>query len=287
MARKKSMKRYPVERILNVGQDSPAAANAVADVGQLLSKVNHRLYRQSRYYECSVTIDADAGPEGTTVDVYALADTWWTQKSLQLAKSAWDASNAEEKEMLNGRVARWNDFRVDHGLTLSGGTGFLKPYLFNPSLAGGLFNAGEFDYAQVVDQNGVTRTFSWAISTSATQYSLMEEYDNAGNTDSDPTTPAIGPYSGLLPNLEAGAAAALQDNGNLPPYSQNGYGPRYWVKVGTLHLGTGRQRLSTGFFTAPCGYIALEGIGTVPSANVQIVCKGGDYKGVHAPSMLE
>ena len=286
MASRKKMKRYPVERTLNVGQSSPAALNAVADVGTMLSKVNHRLYRQSRYYECSVTIDADA-VEGTTIDVYALADTWWTQKALQLAKSAWDASNAEEKEMLNGRVARWNDFRVSPGVTLSGGTGSLNPVQFNSSMTPGNFTAGEFDFAQVVDQAGVARTFTWANTPGTTEYSLMEEYDNSGNTDSDPTTPAIGPYSGLLPNLEAGAAAALQDNGNLPPYNQNGYGSTYWVKVGTLHLGSGRQRLSTGFFTAPCGMIVLEGVGAVPNANIQIVCKGGDYKGVHAPSMLE
>lgn len=286
MASRKKMKRYPVERTLNVGQTSPAALNAVADVGEMLSKINHRLYRQSRYYECSVSIDADA-IEGTTVDVYALMDTWWTQKALQLAKSAWDASNAEEKEMLGGRVARWNDFRVSSGVTLSGGTGNLNPVQFNQSMASALFNAGEFDLAEVVDQSGVTRTFTWANTPTTSQYSIMDEYDNAGNTDSDPTTPAIGPYSGLLPNLEAGAASALQDNGNLPPYQQNGYGDHIWVKVGTLHLGAGRQRLSTGFFTAPCGLIVLEGVGAVPSANIQIVCKGGDYKGVHAPSMLE
>jgi hypothetical protein len=116
MARRKDMKHYPVVRKMQVGQPAPAAANAVADVGNLLSKVNHRLYRQSRYYECSVTIDADSA-EGTSIDIYALADTWYTQKGLMLAKAAWDASNAEEKAMLNGKVARWNDFRVEHGLS--------------------------------------------------------------------------------------------------------------------------------------------------------------------------
>jgi hypothetical protein len=286
MARRKESKRYPVQRTISVGQSAPAALNAVADVGNLLSKVNHRLYRQSRYYECSVTIDANV-VDGTTVDVYALADTWWTQKSLQLAKDAWDASNAEEKEMLNGRVARWNDFRVANGLTLSGGTGELKPIQFDSNIATGLFNAGEFDLAQVVDQTGATRTFTWANTAGASEYSIMQEYDNAGNTDSDPTIPAIGPYSGLLPNLEAGAAAALQDNGNLPPYNEAAYGNAIWVKVGTLHLAAGRQRLSTGHFTAPCGLIALVGIGAATAAEVQISVKSGDYKGVHAPSILE
>lgn len=286
MPRRKESKRYPVQRKMNVGQASPAAANAFGDAGQMLSKVNHRLYRQSRYYEMSVTIDSD-NVDGTTVDVYALADTWWTQKALQLAKDAWDASNAEEKEMLNGRIARWNDFRVSPGVTLSGGTGELLPVQFDSSIGQLNFTAGEFDYAQVVDQTGTTRTFTWANAPSASQYDMMAEYEASGNTDTDPTVPATGPYNGLLPNLEAGAAAALQDNGNLPPYNATGYGDAIWVKVGTLHLGTGRQRLSTGFFTAPCGLFVLNGIGTVTNAEVSIEVKGGDYKGVHAPSMLE
>ena len=281
MARK--TKRYPCEKTINIGQQSPAAPNAVADCGILLSKVNHRLYRQSRYYKVNVHIDANVA-DGSTIDVYALADTWWTQKALQMAKMAWDESNAEEKEMLNGKVARWNDFRVSAGLT---GTGFMDPIQFDSAGGQVRFSAGEFDNAQVVDQAGGTRTFTWANTPGSTEYSMMEEYDRSGNTSTDPTTPATGPYSGLLPNLEAGAAAALQDNGNLPPYNATGYGNGIWVKVGTLHLQSGRQRLSTGFFDAPCGLIRLDGIGTIPSAEVQLSFKGGDYKGVHAPSMLE
>jgi len=282
MARKTG-KRYPCVRTINIGQASPAAPNALADCGNMLSKVNHRLYRQSRYYEANVHIDANVA-DGSTIDVYVLADTWWTQKALQLAKMAWDESNAEEKEMLKGKVARWNDFRVSAGLT---GTGFMNPIQFSSAGTAIQFTAGEFDNAEVVDQLGVTRTFTWAATPGSTQYAIMDEYEASGTTSSDPETPATGPYSGLLPNLEAGAAAALQDNGNEPPYRAVGYGDGIWVKVGTLHLQSGRQRLSTGFFTAPCGFIRLDGIGLVPNAEVQISLKAGDYKGVHAPSMLE
>jgi hypothetical protein len=269
--------------MFSVGQQSPAAISAFGDVSIQLSRINHRLYRQSRYYELNVHIDANVD-EGSTVDVYALADTWWTQKALQMAKMAWDESNAEEKEMLNGKVARWNDFRTFAGFT---GAGFLNPIQFDTGLAQELFLAGENDLSTVVDQAGVTRTFTWANTAAANQYSIMDEYDASGNTSSDPTTPATGPYSGLLPNLEAGAAAALQDNGNLPPYSATGYGDGIWVKVGTVHVGPGRQRLSTGFFTAPCGFYMLAGVGNLPNAEIQVEVKAGDYKGVRAPSMLE
>lgn len=283
MARRKSTSRYPVQRMLSVDQNAPVAANAVADVAGMLSRINHRLYRQSRYYEVSVTIDANVA-DGTTVDVYALADTWWTQKAMQMAKAAFDESNAEEKEMLNNKVARWNDFRVVHGL--SGYSTLLVNQFNHTTLNPVAFTAGEIVNSHVVDQAGVTRHFTWGTPT-AGQYSIMDEYDRSGNTSADPETPATGPYSGLLPNLEAGAAAALQDDGNNPPYNADGYGAGIWVKVGTLHMSAGRQRLSTGFFTAPCGFIALQNVGWLDQPQIEITVKKGDYKGVHAPSILE
>lgn len=290
MARRTSKKHYPVQRTTGLTwTGGPVPANFMIDGPKVLSQTNHRLYRQSRYYEMSVTLDTDL-PDGSTVDVYALADTWMVQKAYHMAKMAWDESNAEEKEMLNGKVARWNDFRVKHGLVLAGGiedvlaTNFLKS-----TLSATPFTIGQFDPAQVVDQSGTARDFSWG-NPSASSYSIIEEYDASGNTSQDPTTPATGSYTGLLPNLEAGAAVALQGIGRNPPYDANDIGQAIWIKVGTLHLGAGRQRTSTGFFTAPCGFVALRGAGTIIGDNqVEISCefKRGDYKGVHAPSMLE
>ena len=283
---RKNTKRYPVQRMFQVNQASPAGNRGLISISEHLSKVNHRLYRQSRFYEAQIHIDADV-LEGTTVDVYALSDTWMVQKSLQMAKMAWDESNAEELEMLNGKIARWNDFRVSAGVA---GTSTYRPVLYtDDSLLPVAFTAGEFDLSEVVDQSGVTRTFTWDNqSPGATEYSIIGEYDKSGNTSSDPTLPSTGPYTGLLPNLETGAAAALQDNGNLPPYNANGFGVGHWVKVATLHLGNGRQRLSSGYFTAPSGLIIVDGVGIAEyNGQISLEVKRGDYKGVHAPSMLE
>jgi len=285
MARK-NMKRYPVQRMFQVNQASPAGNRGLIDIGEHLSKVNHRLYRQSRFYEAQIHIDADV-QEGTTVDIYALADSWMVQKSLMLAKSAWDESNAEEKEMLHGKIARWNDFRVSAGVA---GTSTYRPVLYTGDTITALaYTAGEFDLAKVVDQSGGTRTFTWDNqSPGATEYSIIGEYDKSGNTSADPETPATGPYSGLLPNLEPGAAAALQDDGNQPPYNATSFGSAHWVKVATLHLGAGRQRLSSGYFTAPSGLILVDGVGIAEyNGQISLEVKRGDYKGVHAPSMLE
>jgi len=284
MASKKNMKHYPVLRNCMVTQPLPAGNRGLIDVPKHLSQINHRLYRQSRVYECSISIDADVA-DNTSIDVYALCDTWMVHNALQMAKSAWDEANAEELEMLNGKVARWNDFRVVNGV---GGTSsyeattFLKGNL-NPSP----YTTGEFRNSIVADQTGTTRGFSWGGPT-AGFYSIIEEYDASGNTSLDPTAPATGAYSGLLPNLSATAAQALQAEGNSPPYDANDIGQAIWVKVGTLHLSPGRQRLSTGFFKAPCGIVILDGVGISEyNGSVELEVKSGDYKGVKAPSMLE
>ena len=52
-------------------------------------------------------------------------------------------------------------------------------------------------------------------------------------------------------------------------------------------MASGRQRLSTGFFAAPMGKIALRGVGFLDVADITVTVKGGDYKGVMSHSMLE
>lgn len=257
----------------------------MVDSAKFLSQVNHRLYRFSRVYEAKVTIDSNVA-DATTVDVYALADTWYLTGALKLAKSAWDASNAEEIAMNNGRVARWNDFRIDTAVT-GAGTG-LATFHQRQTLAAIPFTAGEFELSKVVDQAGVTRTFTTAAP-AATEYNIFDEYNDQPGTSADPEIVSTGPYSGLLPNLEPGAAAAISDDGNLPPYDQNGWNAGIWVKVGTIHLATGRQTVSTGFFKAPMGMIALVGVGFLPdnATDMSVEYKAGQYKGVMSESMLE
>ena len=278
-------KHYPVQKRLNVAQPPGPAANiGRIHVPRRLSQVNHRLYRDSRTYTCSVSIDANLS-DATTVDVYALADTWYLKGALKLAKSAWDASNAEEIAMNNGHLARWSDFRIAMGIT---GASSMTAVQFNQSTLGpAQFTDGEFIDSVVVDQTGVSRTFTLGTP-SPSEYNIFDEYDRQPGTNTDPTVPSNGPYSGLLPNLSAAAAAAISDDGNEPPYKADGYGNAIWVKVGTLHLAAGRQRLSTGFFPAPMGMIVLEGIGLIgDNADINVEVKGGDYKGVMSHSMLE
>lgn len=67
----------PCSKRLNVAQSPGVAANiGEIFVPRRLSQVNHRLYRDSRTYTCSVSVDSNLA-DATTVDVYALADTWY------------------------------------------------------------------------------------------------------------------------------------------------------------------------------------------------------------------
>lgn len=276
-------KHYPVQRTMSINQGSPAAADVFIPVTDNLCKVNHRLYRQSRVYECKVSIDANQ-TDGRTVDVYALADTWYLKGALKLAKDAWDKGMAAEMMANNGRKARWSDFRIADGIA-GAGDGTVSQFQ-QVTLAEGSFTAGEFYLSRIEDQAGATKTFTLGTG-GAGAYNIIDEYDAQPGTSSDPTVPSTGPYSGLLPNLSTVNAEALSDDGNLPPYNATGYGNAIWVKVGTLHLGAGRQKLSTGFFKAPLGFVVLRGVGWLDQPDIEVEVRSGDYKGVSAMDMLE
>jgi len=81
---------------------------------------------------------------------------------------------------------------------------------------------------------------------------------------------------------------ALQNNGNNPPYNLVNL-PSVWMKVATLTVGPGgNQKLSTGFFDAPCGLTCITVTGqtvfTLRNA-LHLTVQSGDYKGVRAHNM--
>ena len=196
----------------------------------------------------------------------------------------------ERENLTKGARARWFDFRIDSGLPTA-----TVPRLY-PATDGNprtspppAVTAGEFDDSIVEDAAGGTRSFSWTVGTSATVYNVMTEYNLAGNTDSSPTTPTgAGPYDDLEADASAVEMQALQERGNLPPYSATGF-PSIWVKVATLTVGAnGNQKISTGFFDAPCGLVYLSATGTNfddLNNGISLTVQAGDYKGVKAHNM--
>jgi hypothetical protein len=239
--------------------------------------------RQSRYY--TVKIDMEPANVGT-YEVYALRDDWAVQKGLQMAYKHYVRNTADERESLGKQVARWEDFRVNTGA--SGNSLFAT--LRSPAAAESILTAGEFALANVVDSSNTQRTFTWGTP-GAAQFGILQEYDKAGNAQGDPSSfTADGPYEEINSEVNAITMDDLQTDGNLPPYDQAGVNSGSpFVKVGQLGAGPGGdQRLSTGYFTAPCGIVIIVGpAADWNSGNLSFVCQSGDYKGVHAPSMLE
>jgi len=288
MAPKRKDEHYPVVRKGRVSRQTPASHPQVEiNLETFLCKTNRRLYRQSRNYSVKIDLDATAA---TPIDVYALSDSWMTERALKMAFDMYMLNSEDERARLKeGNIARWEDFRVISGL--NGVTAQLAdPAQFSNALVQTRLTAGEFANTRVVDAAGVAKNFTWGAAT-ASRYSIPEEYDKAGNAQASPQSSTNDvPYDDLMADDNAIMAQDLQNHGNLPPYDQTGVnGDRQWVKVASLATGA-TQRLSTGFFNAPCGIIVLAAPNLTDVVNADTLSwevKAGDYKGVHAPSMLE
>lgn len=282
---------YPVQRKFRVGAALPSVAtDAAIFVDREMSKLNRRLMRQSRYYNVKVDIDADL-PNGTIVNVYALQDTWMNQKAYQMAHKVFLENSKEELARLGrGSKARWNDFRVASGSSLSG------PLLDAVTYAAGgsptRLTVSEYNFSEVTDASGTTNTFRWE-GTGANTLNIIDEYDKTGNANTQPPVPSTqAAYANLEDQIDDDQIQHLAGDGNAPPYNSEVIHNTCWMHVATLFVdGDGGGRLSSGFFTAPCGLLTLTYAGganqTVVNEKICLEVKAGDYKGVHAPSMLE
>lgn len=266
---------------------SPPHTGLLIRTDRLLSNVNHRLYRQSRVYNAKVEIDSDLA-DGSVVRVYALADTWYNQKAYQFAKKTFDENSKEEIAQLGKDVARWQDFRVDHGDTIDAEMNAIQ-YVGN---LGTRFTVDEYFMSEVSDVSGTTSTFRW-VGSGANTFNIIDEYDQTGNTDATPSTASTTvAYDGLTDELDDNQQDHLSNDGNGAPYHMNSLENQAWVLVGLLYVdASGTSKLSTGYFNAPCGLIRLSLQGGLEvnqlSEKIHLETKAGDYKGIHAPSYLE
>jgi len=288
MAQKKSNKKthYPVVRNSKLGYTAPPAGTTyVIQADRHLSQLNRRLMRMGRYYNCKLELDVTST---ANIEVYVLRDDWAVQKAFQMGYHQYMRNTSDERNNLSpGQIARWSDFRVRTGVP--SGTTSLVPVLSDSSGADVQLTTGEFSFAEVVDAAGTTKTFTWGAG-SGFQFGLLTEYDKVANSQATPqSTPFDAPYVDIDSEVNEDTHDHLQGDGNLPPYDQNTVNSGSpFVKVARLGVGgTGAQKLSTGFFTAPCGIVLITGMNAIDVATLNIEYKSGDYKGVHAPSMLE
>lgn len=281
---KKKTSHYPVVLGTDVQELAATSQTKILRVDRELSKLNHRLYRMCRYYNLKIDLEPSDSAD-SRVSVYVLRDDWALQKSVQMAYSQYLENTKEERAKLSkGQLARWADFRIADGLT--GPFDELASRMYGFTLGPTNFTAGEFELSKVVDAAGTTRTFTLGAGT-ATEYSILSEYDAAGNQQTTPDSTVTGGYNSLDDESDQANVVALQGDGNLPPYNQSGLAAALpWVRIAVLGNGAeGQQRLSTGNIVAPMGLVVFQGV-TTPNA-LSFSVKRGDYKGVHAPSMME
>ena len=284
---KKSGKHYPTVTEMGLDRATPvSSANMLLQVDRCLSQINRRLYRQGRYYKTKIDLDPTSD---NTFTVFALRDDWAVQKAYQMAYTQYLKNTADERAALGkSAVARWEDFRVSDGV---GSHDNLNPTLYTTGFALTRLVSGTFDLANVVDANNVNRSFTWGTPGSS-EYGILQEYDKSGNQQFSPSSSDVSsaPYSDIDSEVNDQTHADLQIDNREPPYDQTGVNAGTpFVKIATLGAGaTGQQRLSTGFFMAPCGIVVIvaDTIGA-DASKLSLCVAGGDYKGVHAPSMLE
>lgn len=266
--------------------------NVLVRADKLMSQVNHQLFRQSRMYECKIDLEI-AVDNGIIIDVYALVNTWWLKKAYQMAYKKFMENSEEERAMLGKNGARWNDFRVDAGLP-GGAAGFVETDAaswVDPTGALSTFTLDqEYLFTQLHD--AASQQFNLVFSGNPPNtYNIIDEYDRSASTSETPSTvQGAVPYDGLTDGHDDQMMLHMSADGNRPPYNKEGLENHVWTKVATLTTNSaGQQKLSTGYFTAPAGLIAITS--TTPlsiSQDALTLCvKEGKYKGLHAPSMLE
>ena len=291
-SKKSSKKRYAVQRHIETRDALISTSNInIMDVPQYLSKVNHRLYRQSRSYRCKINVT-----KPTTrgmVDVYALRDTWFLQKAYQMAKDTFDKNTAEERSGMSPKsIARWQDFRINihpkAGVTYND----LKPAIRDDTLTLQDLSIGEFELSLVHKEDGTAMSFGLFDITNS-RWSIVDEYDTAANTDESPedeTGLNLSAYSGLDDDNQDASRQHLSTAGNAPPYDSNDLnGSRLFRKVATIggdNSQTGlTNKLTTGFFDAPLGAILL--VTADSPGSIELEVQAGDYKGVHAETYID
>ncbi len=289
--KKKPLEYFPVTRKMNVMFAGGPAGSTLGfgDAGACLSRMNNRLYRYGKLYDIKFDVSASL-PTGTVIEIFALSNTWYIQKAFEEAKDVYDRAYENEMDNVNEtNVARWRDFRAKLTVndSYSLGDPWATPVVNDVSTTPGLITTGSFPDSLVEDSTGATRKFQWF--TGGTGYSILGEYDLAGNQTRNPNLgTGTMPYADLEADSSAVEGAALQTDGQDPPYGATAF-PEAFVKVGELTVGTaGQTKLSTGFFRAPCGVFLIKSSSTLTDIgdNLFLEVRGGDYKGVHAENMV-
>jgi hypothetical protein len=282
------------QRLINVAFP-PEPHNTTAcwiQLDKMLSGLNRRLYRQGRVYRVTVTANATGDPT-QVLNVYTIANTWQFRKAYHLARKMYDRSHQDELEA-GVKRARWLDFRVKPSPTGVGNIGATAIRYSSNALSTGSPNIDEYTVSSVNKTDGQEREFHVMGDTTGSSWGILYEYDRIGDADVgiENIQPGTGPYYDLFDDLQYQEASTMTGDANAPPYDADRLqSSEHMVRNAVLKAtasGTYRQSVTVD---APLGLIYIDTTGvdhllqTGYSLDVQV--HAGDYKGVHAPSLLQ
>lgn len=292
----------PVQRKYVIGTDLDASMGyAQFEVGRTLSELNTRMYRQGKMYRARLHTTAEALAEagGLELEVFVLSNNWFNRGAWRAAYDSYRKATKDERAALRGsQIALWEDFKVDHGL----GSNFKRldagvsatPGTQQPIYLDG----GDHNLSKVTQEvGGVTYQYAWNPTGTGSSLSIPLEFAKSGydfeSASPEQNTFDVG-YSTLFVDENATQSQNLQARGALPPYDPSTY-PPVWVKVGSLGSqefaslqSNVSSRLSTDYFDALCGLVAIRALGTgglttfVTTNDLMLEVAPGNYKGVHA-----
>lgn len=301
-AKKTTKMALPVQRKMVIGTTSDVSAGfAEIDVGQQLSEVNTRMYRQGKVYRCKLEASAEVVAESPDLEleVFVLSNNWFNRGAWNAAYDSYRKATADERaELRDSQLARWEDFRVSTGLATAKE---IRPGVWeDPTVqAPSFLGNGEFALSEAVaEETGTSYTYNWDPTNTANTLSIPTEYASMGydlESTSPSQTSALAGYSTLFMDTQNAQALDLQSRGANPPYDKTNY-PPVWCKVASIsaksmtlpNQGNVAGRLSTGYFDALCGLVFIRALGTGGLTNytqdggLMLEVQSGDYKGVHA-----
>lgn len=307
--------------VLQLQYEVAPNATAFVDLASDLSRLNRRLYEQSRNYVVgSVHIAQDLGSANTGCEltIHAAGNTWVTQNAHVKGHALWNKMNDEVLDDQPSIQGKWADFKV-----------YLTEDMDSSNIikcrdgAGGVWPATDIEWAYskyVIPQHDVDPGTGLSLpaqeavvalcgeddtSGAIWRMSLINAYELSRSTVQDPmpNVPAGAStsfYSALmdLGGQESELSDVIEDANDVPPYS-NTEGNYPGGAAFTTHnaLTVVGKEITSQYqptatlpgFIAPCGLLRLSSTVTSDSAaenfKVFINLVPGHYKGVMASKM--
>jgi len=265
-----------------------------------LSKMNNRLYRQTRNYEFQFQyLPLHGEVERVKLAFYTLPDTWFVRGAIAHAHETYMQCMNDE---LNAgiKMAKWHDFNINEQ-DPDGTWDYMSPVLFDGDAFADISADETITDSSVTNAAGTSIGFN-IMGNESNSFNIFSEFAKKLNysVSDDESVSSDQPYDGLL---DLDDADVLAERGDRAPYDRDFSG---WLHDGTddqnilvqqdalyIEPDTNQGRLTTRRFTAPLGLVWIQkwDDGSLTDLHADwpelaLIASKGSYKGVKAPSLV-